>query len=64
MTADPQISLSDGVVTLRPWRPADAPAVQAAHAWDLDRDGRPLDAMFYVRLRDRSEPEGSRPGAG
>lgn len=30
-------------------------------AWDLDRDGRPLDAMFYVRLRDFSEPTGSPP---
>lgn len=27
MTAEPETSLSDGVVTLRPWRPADAPAV-------------------------------------
>lgn len=30
-------------------------------AWDLDRDGRPLDAMFYVRLRNPSEPTASRP---
>ncbi|MBA2718225.1 MAG: GNAT family N-acetyltransferase [Chloroflexi bacterium] len=27
-------------------------------AWDLDRDGRPLDAMFYVRLRDPSDTTG------
>lgn len=25
-------------------------------SWDLDRDGRPLDAMFYVRLRQLSNP--------
>lgn len=30
-------------------------------AWDLDRDGRPLDAMFYVRLRDSSDATGSPP---
>ena len=30
-------------------------------AWDLDRDGRPLDAMFYVRLRDPSDQPGSPP---
>ncbi|MEO5939339.1 MAG: GNAT family N-acetyltransferase, partial [Candidatus Limnocylindrales bacterium] len=30
MTAQPATTLSDGVVTLRRWRPADAPAVFAA----------------------------------
>jgi RimJ/RimL family protein N-acetyltransferase len=28
-------------------------------AWDLDRDGRPLDAVFYVRLRNPAATTGS-----
>jgi RimJ/RimL family protein N-acetyltransferase len=27
-------------------------------AWDLDRDGRPEDAVFYVRIRDSDRPAG------
>jgi RimJ/RimL family protein N-acetyltransferase len=26
-------------------------------AWDLDRQGRPMDAMFYVRVRDGGPPQ-------
>ena len=33
-------------------------------AWDLDRDGVPLDAMFYVRLRDASERRAATPARG
>jgi len=25
-------------------------------AWDLDRDGRPIDSVFYVRISDRRRP--------
>ncbi len=28
-------------------------------AWDLDRDGRPIDVIFYVLVRDAARSEGS-----
>ncbi len=32
-------------------------------AWELDRDGQPMDAMFYVRLRDQATGEAGGGGA-